>query len=293
MTAPHAMAQPPAPRPSPPGVVLPPGACDTHVHMLADDARFPLWPGRVEDPAPGRLEDWVGRLRLHLDTLGLQRVVVVHSILYGGDNAVTLAALRALGGRARGIGLVTDDAGEADLDALAQAGIVGIRLNYVHGGILTWAGVKRLAPMLAERGMHVQMLMNAHRHMAELAEDVRRMPVPVVFDHIGWPDLAAGVPEPGFATLRALVADGAAHVKLSGIYRLCDAPYDAAAAHVAALAEANPDRCLWGSDWPHIMLAGAKMPDAGQLLNAFLATVTGEDARRRILVDGPAGLYGF
>ena len=195
------MAQPPAPRPSPQGVVLPPGACDTHVHMLADDARFPLWQGRVEDPAPGRLEDWVGRLRLHLDTLGLQRVVVVHSILYGGDNAVTLAALQALGDRARGIGLVTDDANEADLDALAQAGIVGIRLNYVHGGILTWAGVKRLAPMLAERGMHVQMLMNAHRHMAELAEDVRRMPVPVVFDHIGWPDLAAGVAEPGFAAL--------------------------------------------------------------------------------------------
>ncbi|MGB3554377.1 MAG: amidohydrolase family protein [Jannaschia sp.] len=284
-------AAPPRAASTPPAVPLPAGACDAHVHMVAED--FPLWDGRVEDPAPGRLDDWMARLKAHLDALGFARVVIVHSILHGGDNSVTVEAVRRLGDRARGIGLVTDDATEADLDALAAAGITGIRLNYVHGGLLSWAGVRAMAPRLAARGMHVQMLMNAHRHMEELAADVATMPVPVVFDHIGWPDIGAGVAEPGFAALLRLVAEGHAHVKLSGLYRLCDAHYDAAAAYVRALAEANPERCLWGSDWPHIMLAGAEMPDAGDLLAAFLDAVPGADMRETILARVPERLYGF
>ncbi|MDD9718428.1 amidohydrolase family protein [Dinoroseobacter sp. PD6] len=284
-------AAPPTAHPTPPRAPVPEGACDAHVHMVADD--MPLWDGRVEDPAPGTLAQWTARLETHLDALDMARVVIVHSILHGGDNRVTTAAVAALGDRARGIGLVRDGASDAELAALAQAGVVGVRLNYVHGGILSWAGVREMAPRLAAHGMHVQMLMNAHRHMAELAADVRTLPVPVVFDHIGWPDLAAGPDEPGFAALRALVADGAAHVKLSAPYRLCDAPYDRAAEAIAALVAANPDRCLWGSDWPHLMLAEAQPPDAGALLNAFFDAVPSEDARRRILVDTPAALYGF
>jgi len=261
------------------------------VHLVGDD--FPLWEGRVEDPADGTLEAYVARYRAHMQTLGIARVVVVHSILYGARNDVTKAAVASLGGCARGIGLVTDESSETDLDDLRDAGIVGVRLNYVHGGVLSWDGVKRLAPMLAERDMHVQMLMNTHKHMNELADDVRASPVPVVFDHIGWPDLAQGVHQEGFETLRQLVSEGAAHVKLSAPYRLCDAPYDKASAFIETLARANPDACLWGSDWPHIMLADAKMPDAGQLLNHFLGLVTDQESRRRILVDTPARLYGF
>lgn len=277
--------------PSAPRAPLPDGACDAHVHMLADD--YPLWEGRVEDPAEGTFETWAGRLERHLAALGMARVVVVHSILYGGDNAVTADAVARLGARARGIGLVRDGATEAELDALAGAGIVGVRLNYVHGGLLSWEGVRAMAPRLAARGMHVQMLANAHRHLADLAPDIRAMPVPVVFDHVGWPDLAAGVAEPGFDALRGLVADGAAHVKLSGAYRLCPAPYDAAAPHVEALLRANPEGCLWGSDWPHIMLADAARPDAGALLDALLDVATSEADREAVLVRGPERLYGF
>lgn len=284
-------ALPPVARPTPPDARIPAGACDAHVHMIADD--FPLWEGRVEDPAPGTLVDWVSRLETHLDTLGMARVVVVHSILYGGDNGVTRAAVAALGDRARGIGLVRDGAPDADLAALADAGIKGVRLNYVHGGILSWEGVRAMAPRLAAHGLHVQMLMNAHRHMADLAPDVRGLGVPVVFDHLGWPDLASGIAEPGFEILRQLVAEGAAYVKLSAPYRLCPAPYDAACAAITALVAANPDRCLWGSDWPHIMLADAAQPDAGALLNAFLAAVPSTQNRQRILTDTPAALYDF
>ncbi len=284
----------PVKTPLAPSAEMPKGACDSHVHMVDASGAFPLWKGRVEDPGPGDFETWLNRLDYHLTTLGLARVVIVHSILYGGDNRITLEAVRRLGpDRARGVALLPDDAPEAALDALAAAGVSGIRLNYVHGGMLSWEGVVAMAPRLAARGMHLQMLMAAPDHAEGLEEAVRKLPVPVVFDHIGWPDLAAGVDEPGFQALCRMVGDGHAYVKLSGLYRVCDAPYDQASAHVQALARANPERCLWGSDWPHLMLADAKLPDAGALLNAFLAAVPDEETRAQILVSNPDRLYGF
>ena len=262
--------------------------------MLADDSKFPLWEGRVEDPLPGTLDDWVARFRLHSEKFGLNRTVVVQSILYGGDNSVTLEAVKRLGpSAARGIALVEDGATDAELDMLAESGIVGVRLNYVHGGILSWEGARAMAPRLSERGMHLQMLMNAHLHLEELAEDVRRMPVPVVFDHIGWPDLKAGTSEPGFQLLRSLLADGKAWVKLSAAYRMCAAPYDLAGDAIESLVAANSERCLWGSDWPYIMLGDAAAPDTSELVSAFLGVVGANSTLEMIMVRNPEVLYGF
>ncbi|MEM8822919.1 MAG: amidohydrolase family protein [Pseudomonadota bacterium] len=294
MTQPLPKADPPVATPTQPKAALPENACDTHVHMVGGPDDFPLWDGRVEDPADGSFDQWIGRLEHHLDTLQMARVVIVHSILYGGDNRVTMESVRRLGrDRARGIALLRDGAPEANLDALAEAGAAGIRLNYVHGGLLSWEGAVEMSPRLAARGMHLQMLMFAHEHADDLYSAVRALPVPVVFDHIGWPDLSLGVETPGFQTLCRMVAEGHAYVKLSGLYRVCDAPYTEAEAHVRALVAANPERCLWGSDWPHIMLADAKRPDAGVLLNAFLDTVPEADIRQQILSANPETLYGF
>ena len=288
------VAEAPLPEPTPPIEAVTAGSCDAHVHIMADPAEFPLLDRAVERPAPGGLSDWLNRFEKHLATLGFARTVLVHSILFGTDNSLTLEALRRLGPeRARAIVLVSDDVSGPELDRLADAGAVGVRLNYIHGGVLSWDGVKRMAPRLAERGMHVQMLMSAPDHLRDIADDVRAMPVPVVFDHLGWPDLAAGVSERGLNELCRLLGDGKAWIKLSGAYRLCGAPYDKASEVTAALAQANPEHCVWGSDWPHIMLADAKMPDAGILLNALMEAVSAADARQRILVDNPAKLYGF
>lgn len=287
-------ALPPVSAPRAPDVPLPAGAVDTHVHMVAAPDDFPLWEGRAEDPAEGSFDDWIALFETHLAALGLSRAVIVHSIFYGGDNSITLATVDRMGrDRARAICLVRDGVDDATLDRLAEAGCAGVRLNYVHGGILSWEGVKAMAPRLAARGMHVQMLMNAHRHMADLADDVRALPVPVVFDHMGWPDIAAGVDEPGFAALRAVVAEGHAWVKLSGLNRFGAWPSHATDPAVRALIDANPERCLWGSDWPHLMLADAPQPDAGDLLGALLRVATADTERRHILVDNPARLYGF
>ena len=292
------MALPTAPAPLPataPAETAMEGACDTHIHMLAAPSEWPLWDGRVEDPASGlTAEDFLGRYRAQCEALGIARTVVVHSILYGDDNRITLRAVEALGrDTTRAIVLVRDEVDETTLDRLREAGGMGVRLNYVHGGMLSFEGAVALAPKLASRGMHLQMLVHSDRHMAELAPIIRRLPLPVVIDHIGWPPLEAGPSEPGFEALCALVAEGQAYVKLSGIYRFCAAPYAAADAFVSKLVAANPKRCLWGSDFPYIMLKGATTPDAGVLLDAFHRAVPDHATRQTVMVDNPIELYGF
>jgi predicted TIM-barrel fold metal-dependent hydrolase len=271
----------------------PDGACDTHVHILAGND-FPLWEGRAESPAKGLgLDDWLTRYRSHLASLGCTRGVIVHSILYGTDNAVTVEALRRMGDGFRGVGLLPDGASGTELDQFAAWNMAAVRLNYVHGGVLSWDGAKAMAPALADRGLHIQMLAHADLHIAGLEDDIRALPVDVVFDHIGWPAGALDANHPGILALCRLLEAEHAWVKLSGLYRVSNAPYADTDAIVAALIRANPNRCVWGSDWPHIMLNGAEMPMGGALLDAFDRVVPDDTARRRILVENPAKLYRF
>ncbi|MCK0166310.1 amidohydrolase family protein [Jannaschia sp. S6380] len=292
MTLPTSAPPLPAARPA---RRAPPGTCDTHIHLLGSVSEGHLNPDRIEDPA----DDWdfdryLQAYRDQMDALGVERTVIVQSILHGTDMTLVRRGIEALGReRTRGIGLVTDEATDRDLDALGEDGFEGVRLNYVHGGVLSWDGVEAMAPRLADRGLHVQMLLQADRHLQELAPRIAAMPVPVVLDHMAWPDLSAGIDTPGFRALLDLLDHGHIWVKLSAPYRLCTAPFDAADAHVAALLAANPLRCLWGSDWPQIMLGGAERADAGALLDALDRVCPDDDTRDAVLVRNPARLYGF
>lgn len=282
------------PLPMAPRRLLPTDAVDAHVHLLAAPHEFKLWEGRTENPAPGPdLDGWLAMYRAHLQALGCTRGLLVHSIFYGTDNSVTVEALRRLGVGFKGVGLLPDGASEAQIDQFVDWNMVAIRLNYVHGGVLTWEGAKAMAPALAERGMHIQMLAHADRHLEDIADDVRTLPCPVVFDHMGWPADGMSPDSPGFGALCDVMGEGHAFVKLSAPYRMCTAPYDAADDCASALLAANPDRCLWGSDWPHVMLNGAQMPQASKMLDAIDALIPDDETRRKVFVDNPAALFGM
>lgn len=282
------------PAPMAPGRKAPPGSCDAHVHLVAGAQEFPLWDGRVENPAPGPdLEGWLELYRNHLNTLGFSRGLIVHSILYGTDNAVTVEAVNRMGPGFKGVGLLPDGADETALDQFADWNMAAVRLNYVHGGVLSWEGARAMAPALADRGLHIQMLAHADLHIASLADDIRALPVEIVFDHIGWPANDRSTKSAGFQALCALLAEGHVWIKLSALYRMCDAPFDQMDELVATLIATNPERCLWGSDWPHLMLADANMPVAAALLDAFDRVVPDDHTRHSILVDNPARIFGF
>lgn len=276
----------PALQPTPPSAPLPENACDAHVHLIGDD--FALWDGRVENPPAGTLDTWLDRYRTHLGILGCTRGVIVQSILYGGDNSITIAATRRLGDNFRAVCLISDDATQPDIRALADWNCKAVRLNYVHGGLLSWEGMKRLAPILADHGLHVEMLAHSHLHLEELAPQMPSLPVQIVFDHCAWPDPALGLTE-GHKALERLLADGHAWTKLSATYRHTPEPQEL----IQKLSQANPDRILWGSDWPHLMLNGVPMPDAGQQLNILLDAIPDTATRQKLFADNPATLYGF
>lgn len=282
------------PEPQAPQTPLPAGSVDAHVHLVAGAHEFPLSAGRVENPAPGLdFSGWLDAYRAHLAAIGCTKGLIVHSILYGTDNSVTIEAVKQMGQGFKGVGLLPDNATEAQMDAFVGQNMVAVRLNYVHGGVLTWEGAKAMAPALAERGLHIQMLAHSDRHMEGIADDVRALPCPVVFDHLGWPADGLTSQSAGFQSLCALVAEGAAYAKLSAPYRMCNAPYCDADACVSALLAANPERCLWGSDWPHLMLADAKMPSAAQLADAVSRLIGDPDVRQRVFVDNPTQLFGL
>jgi predicted TIM-barrel fold metal-dependent hydrolase len=115
----------------------------------------------------------------------------------------------------------------------------------------------------------------------------------VVIDHMGYPDLKAGPEQQGFRTLLELLLAGRVWVKLSGAYRVDPSVGHAAAAPFAkALINAAPDRCLWGTDWPHTQCE-IDPPDDGQLLDQLADWAPDEAQWRAILTDNPTRLYGF
>ena len=111
---------------------------------------------------------------------------------------------------------------------------------------------------------------------------------------MGRTDAAAGINTAGFQSLLRAIDEGWCWAKLSGAHRLSRrAPdYPDARPFHEALVSANPERLVWGGDWPHPRVEG-EMPDAGHLLDLFYEWTPDAATRHRILVDNPARLYGF
>ena len=200
----------------------------------------------------------------------------------------------------RGIGAATAAVSDADLEAMHDAGVRGLRFIEMpapDGGGRYRGGVGvdqlvELAPRMRELGWHAQLWCQADDHAARLPELVRHG-VPLVVDHMGSFRAEQGVAAPAFQRLLGLLSDGLIWVKLS----LCrnsrlfpDYP-DLRDFH-DALVGANPQHLLWGSDWPHVRM-GALAPDVGHLLDLFLAWTGDRALHKAILVDNPATLFGF
>jgi predicted TIM-barrel fold metal-dependent hydrolase len=284
---------------------VPAHACDCHTHIHGDPARFPFFAGRVYTPELASPEEMSA---LH-KALHIERVVIVTPSVYGPDNSATLFGIKARGPTARGVAVIDDKTPESDLDAMQQAGFRGIRLNLATGGTSDpavgraklQAGIDRVKA----RGWHVQMFTSLAM-ISAIKDIVAASPVPLVFDHFGGAVAELGPQQPGFSDLLALVKSGKAYVKISGAYRASKlAPdYPDAAPLAKALIAANPDRIIWGSDWPHpnsVAPPNGKPTDVtplfqiddGRLLNQLPVWAPDAATRKTILVDNPAKLYGF
>lgn len=277
---------------------LPEGSCDSHVHIYGPYDRFPaVHEGRF---APAR-ETPVETLFAMWETIGIARGVIVHALAAGGDNEVTLDALRRYPDRLRGVALLKADVTDRRLDELTDAGFKGVRINLlrqdgkaVSSGGMSLDDLMPLAPRLAERGWHVQLWIETG-DLKELAPTLEKLPFDFVIDHMGRTMADKGVDYPGFRDFCEKLKTGRYWCKLSGADRNTrkGTPYDDTEAFMRALVAANPDRLVWGSDWPHVGHAADAIPAESDLLGLFFKCVPDEAVRRKILVDNPAKLYGF
>ena len=284
---------------------LPAGACDCHTHIHGDPAKFPFFDGRVYTPELASPEEMSA---LH-KALHIERVVIVTPSVYGIDNSATLFGMMARGATARGIAVIDDKTPEAELDSMNKAGFRGIRINLATGGIADpnvgrprfLAAVERVK----NRNWHIQFYTGLPM-ISALKDSFAASPVPLVFDHFGGAVAALGVEQPGFADLLDLVKSGKAYVKISGAYRASKLgpDYADAAPLARALIAANPERIIWGTDWPHpdsssvpgrkpTDIAPLQQIDDGRLLNQLPVWAPDAAIRNKILVDNPARLYGF
>jgi predicted TIM-barrel fold metal-dependent hydrolase len=272
-----------------PALALPPNAADCHAHVFGPPDRYPYAVNRVYTPPPVFLQHYLAMHR----AVGFERGVLVQTALYGNDNSFIVDAIKANPGRLRGIVLIGEDIGDRALRDLAEAGVRGFRVNRTAKTGLAFDVARRLAERVKAFGWHVQFLLNIEDH-PDLDTMLGSFATEVVIDHMGRPDPRKGVNAPGFQALIRLLKSGRGWAKLSAPYRtsLCEPPYHDITPFAHALVAAAPDRLVWGSDWPHVLL-DKTMPNDGELVDRIAVWAPDEDTRRRILVDNAERLYGF
>jgi predicted TIM-barrel fold metal-dependent hydrolase len=284
---------------------IPPGTCDCHTHIFGDPVKYPFAAARTYTPEPASVQESLAVHRaIHVD-----RIVIVQPSVYGADNSCLLDSLKQMGGIGRGIAVVDDKTSEAAMDEMDRAGVRGLRINLETSGVADPAAARQklqsVIDRIGKRKWHVQ-IYTRPSVIESIQEQVMASPVTIVFDHFGGAQAVPGMGQAGFEVLVKLVKSGKAYAKISGAYRgSTQGPdYPDMAPLARALVAANPQRILWGTDWPHPdtkPLAGHPATDItpllqiddGELFNQLPFWVPDEGTRKAILVENPAELYGY
>jgi len=279
------------PAPRRPRFAAPPGAVDAHCHVFGPGSEFPYAAQRRYTPCDAPKEKLWG-LR---DYLGFERNVIVQATCHGSDNRALTDALRASGGRARGVATVTAAVSDRELAELDEAGVRGVRFNFVKRLVdnTPRAVLLDIARRVAPLGWHVVIYFEA-AELPELYDFFASLPATVVVDHMGRPDVTQPPDGPGFELfVRLMRAHPDMWSKVSCPDRLSQrGPPDYAdvVPFARRIVETFPERVLWGTDWPHPNLK-SHMPDDGDLVDFIPRVAPSAALQRRLLIDNPMRLY--
>jgi len=275
--------------PSKPRFTPPPGAVDAHCHVFGPMAQFPFSPKAKYLPRDAG-PDMLLALRDHL---GFSRNVIVQASCHGTDNAATLNAIAMAKGKARGVAVVDPAIGEAELHTLHEGGMRGIRFNFIkrlveHAPKDQFIEVAKRLP----KGWHVVLYFEANI-LEELRPFIDAIPVPLVIDHMGRPDVTQGPDGADMKAFRRLL-DSREDIwfKATCPDRLDPAgpPWDDFARSVAPLVADYPDRVIWGTDWPHPTMQDA-ISDDGLIVDMIPRIAPTAELQRKLLVTNPMRLY--
>jgi 2-pyrone-4,6-dicarboxylate lactonase len=279
------------PSPSRPCFQVPAGAVDAHCHVFGPGDRFPFAAERKYTPCnASKAQLWALR-----DHLGFKRNVIVQATCHGADNRALVDALRDANGCARGVATVRADVSDAELAALHEAGVRGVRFNFVKRLVdaLPVASLRQIAERVAPLGWHVVIYFES-RDLPEFFDFFASLPTIVVVDHMGRPDVSKAVDGPEFELfLRLLREHPNIWSKVSCPERLSvtgPPDYVDVIPFARRVVETFPDRVLWGTDWPHPNMK-THMPDDGKLVDFIPRIANTGSLQRKLLVSNPMSLY--
>jgi 2-pyrone-4,6-dicarboxylate lactonase len=269
----------------------PPGACDAHCHIFGPGSVYPYAPDRSYTPPDAPLE----RFKKLQATLGLSRAVLVNASCHGTDNTVILDAIAESGGSYRGVANVGSSITDAELEALNDGGIRGIRFNFVQhlGGTPDMNVFHDLVDRVVPLGWHVVLHFDA-ADLLDFGDMLRNLPVPFIIDHMGRVPTKDGLDQAPFRILLETAGMDNCWVKICGAERISSMgpPFTDAVPFAQAVLDVAPDRTLWGTDWPHPNIK-RHMPNDGDLVDLIPLFMPDAALRRKVLVDNPHRLYGF
>jgi 2-pyrone-4,6-dicarboxylate lactonase len=269
----------------------PPLACDAHCHIFGPAAKFPYAPNAPYWPPDAPFENLQ---KLH-KILGIERAVIVHASCHGADMRVTLDGIARSNGRYRGTAIIDETYGEREFQRMHDGGIRGVRFNFVKhlGGRPDMAFFQRTVERVKAMGWHLILHLDA-ADLVEFDALFKRVPVPMVIDHMGRVKASDGVDQQPFQVLLEWMKRDKFWVKICGAERVSSMgpPFGDAVPFARKLIEAAPERILWGTDWPHPNV-GKHMPNDGDLMDLFPQMAPEPALQQKILVDNPARLYGF
>jgi len=284
------VANPPDPNPKKPKLALPKGACDAHVHLFNDKAKFPFAADATYESRPATVEMLIALQ----EKVGLSRAVVVSGGAYGRNYAVLEDALTRYPDRLRGVALMPEDTAPEEFARLTKLGVRGMRfITAARGNVLPHINAQ-VAARGAEHGWHVQFYPRG-TDLIEHEKPLLALPNVIVLDHFASIPAEGGTEQPAFKTLLRMIDTGRVWVKISGPMRCTkqEYPYTPVTALAKALVAHAPERLVWGTDWPHVNMNDRQMPNDGDLVDLIPEWIPDEMTRKRILVDNPCALYGF
>ena len=269
---------------------LPAGTVDCHAHIFDRFDQYAFSNKQKYAPALCRREDW---LALHA-ALGVARGVQVHGSPYGFDNSITEDFLKEHPGRFVGVAAISPSIDESLLKRLDSSGFRAARLMDQFATGATTADLEAVARRVAPYGWHIEINIARSADWVGLEPRLRRCPVPLVFDHLGRVRGGEGLDAPGFKVVRRLLAErDDCWTKISSWYRLSDSPgLRDMEILVRTLLLERPERCVWGTNWPHPGLHDF-MPNDADLVDQLESWLPGDNVRKGLFAENAAKLYRF
>jgi 2-pyrone-4,6-dicarboxylate lactonase len=281
------------PNPKKPEFILPANACDAHCHVFGPADKFPYSPNRKYTPVDAPKEKLFA---LH-EHLGFNRSVLVQASCHGSDNRAMVDMLQAGQGRYRGVAVLSENVTDEELRAMHEAGVRAARFNFVKRlvDVKPYAYYQSMAARLADLGWHIIAYFES-QELVDIYDLLVNLPVPLVIDHMGRPNVTNGLQDPDFLRICNLLQDHPdAWIKVGCHERLTEGEppqYADVVPYAKHFVENFPDKVLWGTDWPHPNMK-SHMPDDGALVDNIPLFAETEELQNKLLVTNPQRLYQF